>query len=144
MTDFEALEERYLRGRDRCIEGMTAVRMEKLYRLLEEAAQVSLALDRADVTIIGGFRLFRDRRRPGSRTPDSISVVRCKPDRWRIGLRGGWRQPAARNAGFVKTLPHFKERTVYLIHGRVEVQGLKGYCPACRQAFFTRQRSAGV
>ncbi len=49
------------------MDGATVALKEKLSRLLKEAAQVSVALDRADGTITGGSPLFRDRS-AGSRT----------------------------------------------------------------------------
>ena len=78
------------------MDGATAVLKEKLNRLLIEAAQVSVALDRADGTITGvpHYSVIE----AGLTNSDSSSVVRSKPDRWGSWSRGGWPQFLARNA----------------------------------------------
>ena len=62
------------------MDGATVALKEKLSRLLKEAAQVSVALDRADGTITGvpHYSVIEARLT----NSDSSSVVRSKPDRW--------------------------------------------------------------
>jgi hypothetical protein len=119
----------------------TAALKEKLNRLLKEAAHVSVALDRADGTITGvphysaiearahelGQQLSREiqARQMGELVAGRTATAPCPKCRGRCELE-------------------FKERRVTSIDGPVEVQELRGYCPACRRAFFPRQRDAGV
>ena len=65
------------------MDGATAALKEKLNRLLKEAAQVSVALDRAEGTIAGvpHYSVIE----AGARDWDSSSVVRSKPGG---GIRG--------------------------------------------------------
>ena len=123
------------------MDGATAVLKEKLNRLLIEAAQVSVALDRADGTITGvphysaiearahelGQQLSREiqARQMGELVAGRMATVPCPKCRIRCQL-------------------NFRKRTVTSIDGRVEVEELQGYCPACRRAFFPRQGDAGV
>ena len=123
------------------MDGVTVALKEKLNRLLKEAAEVSVALDRADGTITGvphysviearahelGQRLSREiqARQMGELTTGRMATAPCPKCRVRCEL-------------------DFKQRTVTSIDGPVEVQELQGYCPACRRAFFPRQRDAGV
>ena len=119
---------------------MTAMK-EKLDRLLKEAAQVSVALDRADGTITGvphysviearahelGQQLSREiqARQMGELVAGRTATAPCPKCRARCEL-------------------DFKERTVTSIDGPVEIQELQGYCPDCRRAFFPRQGDTGV
>jgi len=119
----------------------TAALKAKLHRLLNEAAQVSVALDRADGTISGvphysviearahqlGQQLSREiqTRQMGELSAGRMATAPCPKCRIRCEL-------------------DFKRRTVTSIDGPVEVQELEGYCPACRRAFFPRQGGAGV
>ena len=114
---------------------------EKLNRLLKEAAQVSVDLDRADGTITGvphysviearahelGQQLSREiqARQMGKLVMGRMATAPCPKCRARCEL-------------------NFKKRTVTSIDGPVEVQELQGYCSACRLAFFPRQGDAGV
>jgi hypothetical protein len=119
----------------------TAALKERLNRLLKEAAQVSVALDRADGTIAGvphysviearahelGEQLSRkiQARQMGELAAGRTAKASCPTCRVRCEL-------------------NLKKRTVTSIDGPVEVQELQGYCPACRRAFFPRQGDAGV
>jgi hypothetical protein len=123
------------------MDGATAALKEKLDRLLKEAAQVSVALDRADGTITGvphysviearahqlGQQLSREiqTRQMGELSAGRMATAPCPKCRIRCEL-------------------DFKRRKVTSIDGPVEVQELEGYCPACRRAFFPRQGDAGV
>jgi hypothetical protein len=118
-----------------------AAMKEKLNRLLKEAAQVSVALDRADGTITGiphysmiearahelGQQLSREiqARQMGELVAGRTATALCPKCRARCDL-------------------DFKERTVTSIDGPVEIQELQGYCPDCRRAFFPRQGDTGV
>jgi hypothetical protein len=113
------------------MEGAKAVLKEKLNRLLKEAAQVSVALDRADGTISGvphysviearahelGQQLSREipARQMGELIAGRMATAPCPKCRARCEL-------------------DFKNRTVTSIDGPVEIQELQGYCPACRRA----------
>ena len=123
------------------MDGATAALKEKLNRLLKEAAQVSVDLDRADGTITGvphysvieararelGQQLSREiqARQMGKLVMGRMATAPCPKCRARCEL-------------------NFKKRTVTSIDGPVEVQELQGYCSACRRAFFPRQGDAGV
>jgi len=123
------------------MDGATTALKEKLNRLLKEAAQVSVALDRADGAITGvphysviearahelGQQLSREiqARQMGELVAGRTATAPCPKCRARCDL-------------------NLKKRTVTSIDGSVEVQELEGYCLACRRAFFPRQRDAGV
>jgi hypothetical protein len=123
------------------MDGATAALKEKLNRLLKEAAQVSVALDRADGTITGvphysviearahelGQQLSREiqARRMGELVAGRMATAPCPKCRARCEL-------------------DFEPRTVTSIDGPVEILELQGYCPTCRRAFFPRQRDTGV
>jgi hypothetical protein len=117
------------------MDGAMAAMREKLNRLLKEAAQVSVALDRTDGTITGvphysriearahelGQQLSREiqARQMGELVSGRTATAPCPKCRARCEL-------------------DVKERTVTSIDGPVEVQELEGYCLACRRAFFPR------
>jgi hypothetical protein len=119
----------------------TAALKEKLNRLLQEAACVSVALNRADGTITGvphysviearahelGQQLSREiqARQMGELTAGRMATAPCPKCRARCELE-------------------FKERKVTSIDGPVELRELQGYCLACRRAFFPRQGEHGV
>jgi hypothetical protein len=123
------------------MDGATAALREKLDRLIKEAAEVSVALDRADGTISGvphysqiearahelGRHFSRQiqARQIGTLVAGRTTTLLCPKCRARCELDVG-------------------KRAVTSIDGPVEVQELKGYCPDCRRAFFPRQRDTGV
>jgi hypothetical protein len=123
------------------MDGATAALKEKLNRLLKEAAQVSVALDRADGAITGvrhysviearahelGQRLSREiqAQQMGELVAGRMATAPCPKCRARCELNP-------------------KQRSVTSIDGPVQIQELEGYCPACRRAFFPRQGDAGV
>jgi hypothetical protein len=123
------------------MDGPTAALKEKLNRLLIEAAEISVALDRADGTITGlphysaiearahelGQQLSRDiqARQLRALVAGRMATAPCPGCRARCEL-------------------HSKKRTVRSIDGPVEVQELEGYCPGCRRAFFPRSGAAGI
>jgi uncharacterized protein with PIN domain len=123
------------------MDGTTAALKEKLNRLLKEAAQVSVALDRADGTVSGvphysviearahelGRQLSREIqvRQMGELVTGRPATALCPKCRARCELKP-------------------EGRIVTSIDGPVEVQELEAYCPVCRRAFFPRQGDAGV
>jgi hypothetical protein len=123
------------------MDGTTSALKEKLDRLLKEAAEVSVALARADGTIQGiphdsriearahelGQQLSREiqARQSGELVRERTATAPCPNCRARCEL-------------------DIKKRTVTSIDGPVEMPELEGSCPDCRRAFFPRQRSAGV
>jgi hypothetical protein len=123
------------------MDGATAALKKKLNHLLKEAAHVSVALDRADGTIAGvphysviearahelGQQLSREiqARQMGELVAGRVAAAPCPKCRTRCEL-------------------HPKKRSVTSIDGPIEVLEMEGYCPACRRAFFPRQRDAGV
>jgi len=123
------------------MDGTTAALKEKLHRLLEEAAQVSVALDRADGTI-GGVPHY------------SVIEARAHELGQHLSRAIQGRQMRELATGRMTTTPcpkcgarcelKLKKRTVTSIDGPVAVQELEGYCPVCRRAFFPRQGDAGV
>jgi hypothetical protein len=123
------------------MDGTTAALKVKLNRLLKEAAQLSVALDRGDGTI--------------NRVPHySVIEGRAHELGQQLSREIQARQMGELVAGRTATAPcpncrarcelEFKERTVTSIDGPVEIQELHGYCPDCRRAFFPRQGDAGV
>ena len=119
----------------------TACAKEKLNRLLQEAAQVSVDLDRADGTITGvpHYSVIECRLT----NSDSSSVVKSKPNRWQAGRGADGHSPLPEMPSPFREL-NFKKRTMTSIDGPVEVQELQGYCSACRRLFLPRQGNAGV
>jgi hypothetical protein len=123
------------------MEEATAALKEKLDRLLREAAQVSVALDRADGTIRGvphysviearahelGQRLSREiQARPtGELVAGRAATALCPQCRARCEL-------------------DLRRPTVTSIDGPVEIPEREGYGPDCRRAFFPRSRAVGV
>jgi hypothetical protein len=123
------------------MDGATAALKNKLNQLLKEAADVSVALDHANGTITGvphysviearahalGQQLSREIQTRQIRTlvAGRVTTAPCPKCRTRCELNRG-------------------ERTVTSIDGPVEVEEVQGYCPACRRAFFPRQRDTGA
>lgn len=114
---------------------------EKLERLVREAAEVSVELDRADGTIQGvphysviemrahglGQQLSREiqQRQMAETVALRIPKAQCPTCGTRCEL-----------------IP--KKRTVKSIDGPVELQDLEGRCPFCRRAFFPSAGENGV
>jgi hypothetical protein len=123
------------------MDGATAALKEKLDRLLREAAEVSVALDRADGTISGvpHYSMIEARaHKLGQQLSREIQARQMGE------LVAGRMATAPRPKCRARGELNFKKRTVTSIDGPVEVQELQGYCPACRQVFFPRQGDAGV
>lgn len=115
------------------MDGATATLKEKLDQLLREAAEVSVALDRAEGTIAGiphysviearahelGQQLSRaiQTRQMGALAAQAADTARC-PD-------CGTRCQLDR-----------KERDLTSVDGTLAVEEPVGYCPKCRRGFF--------
>jgi uncharacterized protein with PIN domain len=122
------------------VEGATTTLKEKLDQLLREAAEISVALDRADDTIVGvphysviearahelGQQLSRQiqARQMGEITAQAAAAkcpecgTRCETDR--------------------------KTRRVTSIDGPLWVEESVGHCPACRRDFFPPAGDLGL
>jgi uncharacterized protein with PIN domain len=120
-------------------EGTRALK-EKLERLVKEAAEVSVALSRADGTISG---------------PVHFSIVEARAHE--LGRQFS-REVQQRQMGDLVTLripkaacPECgtrcellkKKRGVTSIDGPIEIEEMEGRCPFCRRAFFPRQTDIG-
>jgi uncharacterized protein with PIN domain len=123
------------------MDGATAALKEKLDRLLKEAAQVSVALDRADGKFAGvpHYSVIEARAHELGKQL-SCEIQACQMGKLVTGRTATSPCPKCRARCELKP----KERTVTSIDGPVEVQELEGYCPVCRRAFFPRQGDAGV
>jgi hypothetical protein len=123
------------------MDGATAALKEKLNRLLKEAAQVSVALDRSDGTIAGVPHYSAIEARAHELGQQLSREIQARQMR---ELAAGRTATAPCPACRARCELDFKKRTVTSIDGPVEVQELRGYCLACRRAFFPRQGDAGV
>lgn len=115
------------------MDGRQAVLAEKLERLLKEAAEVSVALDRADGTIVGvphysviesrahdlGQQLSREiqRRQLGEVAAEAEATAKCPECGTRCELA-------------------VEKRRLTSIDGPVQAPEQQGYCPRCRRSFF--------
>ena len=117
------------------MDGTTAALKEKLNRLLKEAAQVSVALDRADGSITGVPHYSAIEGRAHELGQQLSREVQARQMREVIAGRTATALcPQCR----ARCELNPKKRTVTSIDGPVEVQELEGYCPDCRRAFFPR------
>lgn len=113
----------------------------KLADLLREAAEVSVALDRANGTIQGvpHYSVIEGRAHElGQQLSRQIQerqmaeIVAAQMTKATCPGCGGRRE-------LVPT-----RRQVTSVDGDVSLRELKGYCPVCRKAFFPDPRDAGV
>lgn len=123
------------------MDGRIAALKEKLDRLLREAAEVSVSLDRANGTVVGvphysvielqahelGRRLSQEiqQRHMSEVAAQRIPQAACPACGTRCDLAP-------------------RKRAVTSIDGPVEIQELLGHCPCCRRAFFPRQTDLGT
>jgi hypothetical protein len=123
------------------MDGDPRVLRKKLDDLLREAAEVSVALDRADCTIRGvphysviegrahelGCQLSRrvQERQMAEIVACQVSTAACPGCGRRCELVA-------------------RKRRVTSGDGEVDLQELEGYCPSCRRAFFPAARDVGV
>jgi hypothetical protein len=122
------------------MDGTAAKLKEKLDQLLREAAEVSVALDRADGTIVGvphysviearahelGQELSRriQTRQMGTIAAQTADTAKCPECGTRCQL--------------VR-----KKRRISSIDGALMVEEPAGHCPTCRRGFFPPPGSAG-
>jgi hypothetical protein len=123
------------------MDGQTPLLQEKLERLLREAAEVSVALDRADGTIRGvphysvieqrahelGRQLSRriQERHMGEIVAFQVPKASCPT----CGTR-------------CEVIP--TQRPVTSVDGTIELQELEGRCPFCRKSFFPVAGDVGL
>lgn len=123
------------------MDGKTTELKARLEKLLKEAAEVSVALDRADGTIQGvphysvielrahelGRQLSRriQEQHMGEITAFQVPKAPCP----KCGMR-------------CEVFP--RKRPVTSIDGPIELQELEGRCPFCRKAFFPSAGDVGI
>jgi uncharacterized protein with PIN domain len=123
------------------MEGEPARLREKLDDLLREAAEVSVALSRADGTIQGvpHYSVIEGRahalgqqlsRRIQERQMAEIVAAQVP-------------KAACPGCGRRDELTTTK-RSVTSVDGRVDLQELEGYCPSCRKVFFPAAGDTGI
>ena len=123
------------------MDGTTAELKARLKQLLEEAAEVSVALDRADGTIRGvprysvielrAHELGRQlSRQVQERHMDEITAFQVP------------KAPCPLCGTRCEVLP--KKRPVTSIDGPIELQELEGRCPFCRKTFFPATGDLGA
>ena len=123
------------------MDGTTAALQEKLNWLLKEAAQVSVALDRADGRVTGVPHYSVIEARAHELGQQLSREIQARQTRELVaGLTATAACPKCRARSELK----LKQRTVTSIDGPVEIQELEGYCSVCRRAFFPRQGGTGV
>jgi len=123
------------------MDGATATLKEKLDHLLREAAEVSVALDRAEGTIVGvphysviearahelGQQLSREiqTRQMGAIAAHAADTAKCPECGTRCRLVA-------------------KERRLTSVDGFLTVEEPVGHCPDCRRGFFPPPGSVGA
>jgi len=119
-----------------------SLRLEKkLENLLREAAEVSVALDRANGTIQGvpHYSVIEGRAHELGRQLSRQIQQRQMGEIVAAQVAKGACPGCGRRCELAPT-----ERLLTSVDGCVELQELKGYCPACRKAFFPASGDAGV
>lgn len=119
----------------------TAALKEKLERLLREAAEVSVSLDRADGAMAGTphYSVIEARAHQLGRQ------FSCQVQSRQMAEAAALRIPKAacpQCGTRCELLP--SKRKVTSIDGPVEVQELQGRCPFCRKSFFPGPGEVGV
>lgn len=113
----------------------------RLDQLLKEAAEVSVALDRADGTIQGvpHYSVIESRAHALGRQ------LSCQIQARQMNELAAVQDPIGRcpTCGTRCELKPFR-RKVTSIDGPVDLQELQGYCPCCRRSFFPAAASAGL
>lgn len=113
----------------------------KLEDLLREAAEVSVALDRADGTIRGvpHYSVIERRAHELGRQLSRQIQQRQMAEIVACQVPKGSCPGCGRRCELTPS-----KRSVTSVDGGVELQELEGYCPSCRKAFFPAARDAGV
>lgn len=119
----------------------TAALKEKFDRLLQEAAEVSVALDRSTGKIKGvpHYSVIESRAHELGRQLSREIQTRQMGE---VAALGAETAPCP-DCG-VRCKLYSKKRIVTSVDGPVEIQELKGDCPLCRRAFFPRSSGLGV
>jgi hypothetical protein len=134
--------EKGIPGREgRIMDGATIELTEKLTRLLREAAQVSLDLDRANGTIVGipHYSVIEARAHElGQQLSREIQLKRIE----QISSDAA---PAAKcpECGTRCELGR-KKRRLTSIDGPLDVEEPMGHCPVCRRGFFPPPGNLGI
>jgi hypothetical protein len=134
--------EKRIPGREgRIMDGATIELTEKLTRILREAAQVSLDLDRANGTIVGipHYSVIEARAHElGQQLSREIQLKRIE----QISSDAA---PAAKcpECGTRCELGR-KKRRLTSIDGPLDVEEPMGHCPVCRRGFFPPPGNLGI
>lgn len=123
------------------MDGDLARLRKKLEDLLREAAEVSVALDRADGTIQGvpHYSVIEGRAHELGR-----QLSRQIQERQMAEIVAAQVPRAACPACGRRDATIATKRSVTSLDGKIELQELEGYCPSCRKAFFPAAGDAGI
>jgi len=113
----------------------------KLDDLLREAAEVSVALDRADGTIQGvpHYSIIEGRAHELGQQLSRQIQERQMAEIVAAQVPKASCPGCGRRRELIPT-----KRSVTSVDGGIELQELEGYCPSCRKAFFPATGDAGV
>jgi hypothetical protein len=123
------------------MDGDPARLRKKLDDLLREAAEVSVALDRADGTIQGvpHYSVIEGRAHALGRQLSRQIQQRQMAEIVAAQIPKASCPACGRRDEAITT-----KRTVTSLDGKIALQELEGYCPSCRRAFFPAAGDAGV
>jgi hypothetical protein len=123
------------------MDGATATLKEKLEQLLREAAEVSVALDRADGTIVGvpHYSVIE------ARAHELGQQLSCQIQARQMGEITAQAATSAKCPGCgARCDTDRKTRRVTSIDGPLTVEGPVGHCPNCRRDFFPPPGDVGL
>ena len=115
------------------MDGTSATLKEKLDQLLDQAAEVSVALDRANGTIVGvpHYSIIETRAHELGRQ------LSRKVQALQMGVLTGAQDSTAKCPGCGARYETVrKKRSVTSIDGSLAIEEPVGHCPACRRDFF--------
>jgi hypothetical protein len=115
------------------MDGQTRGLEEKLERLLREAAEVSVALDRANGTIQGvpHYTLIEQRAHDLGRQLSRRVQERHMGEMLAFHM---WKAACPQCGTRCEVVP--SKRRVTSVDGPIEFPELEGHCPSCRKSFF--------
>lgn len=123
------------------MDGTSEQLREKLSGLLKQAAEVSVALDRADGTIDGvpHYSVIEQRAHQLGRQ------LSCRIQAEHMTELAAVEHPVG-HCPTCNTRCELEpdDRTVSSVDGRVDLRELRGYCPRCRKSFFPAANNARV
>jgi uncharacterized protein with PIN domain len=122
------------------MEGATTTLKEKLDQLLREAAAISVALDRADGTIVGVPHYSVIEARAHELGQQLSRQVQAR----QIGELTAQAAAARCPECGTRCQTHRKTRRVTSIDGPLRVEESVGHCPACRRDFFPPAGDLGL